>query len=193
VLELRAKKRAAGQTMVEFMISVIVIAFFLFLMLSLAILLVTSEYMEYAAFMAARTYRTGYSTEQSQRQRADLVARQYIANVLNLVSNGNADVQVLDGDNPGAPRLDNAVSDKGGLAGVQIRWRMPLFYLPPIFAGTFIDPNIDLVSESYYGRDPSAEEACDPDRGYFRRFLQGVPLRNADPGAVASQMEDNGC
>lgn len=182
--------------MVEFMIAVIVIMFFLFLMLSLSILMVTSEYMEYAAFMAARTYRTGYSTASSQATRARLVAQQYAVNVANLLSNGasGVNIEVIDGD--AGPRLNNPVGDQGGgMAGVRIRYRIPLFYLPPVFAGTFIDPNINLTTESFYGRDPSAEEACG-DNGFFQQFLQntpGVNLNGSDAAAVASQMEDNGC
>jgi hypothetical protein len=181
--------------MVEFMISVLVVAFFLFLMLSLAILMVTSEYMEYAAFMAARTYRAGYSTEASQRTRANLIAQQYVANVANLLSGGTADIEVIDGNDAGAPRLDSPVGDQGGLAGVRITYRMPLFYLPPVFAGTFIDPNIQLTTETFYGRDPSAQEACDSSQGYFRRFLEqvGANLGSANIEDVVGQMEDNGC
>jgi len=194
VLRIRSKKSAAGQTMVEFLISVIVIMFFLFLMLSLAILMVTSEYLEYAAFMAARTYRTGYSTAASQKQRADLVARQYVANVGNLLS-GVPNIEVIDGNETGVPNLANVGPKGAGIAGVRISYRMPLFYLPPVFAGSFADPNISLVTESFYGRDPSADEACGGDDSFFRRFLQRVApnLNGTNPALVAGQMEDNGC
>ena len=178
--------------MVEFMISVIVIMFFLFLMLSLSILMVTSEYMEYAAFMAARTYRTGYSTASSQQTRGRAIAQRYVDNVSNLLSNNTANIEMIDGGDAGAPRLNNAIGDQGGgLAGVRISYRIPIFYLPPVFAGTFIDPNITLTTETFLGRDPSAEECSN----FFPQFLQrvGANLGGSDPSAVASQMEDNGC
>src|SRR5688572_2523393 len=76
-----------GQAAIEFMVVVVVVFFFLLFYLSLSIVLVTSEYIDYATFMAARTYKSAYGGRAAQQQKAKDVFSQYTGNVQGIARN----------------------------------------------------------------------------------------------------------
>lgn len=169
-------KNRKGQAAVEFIAVVVVVFFFLLFYLSLAILLVGSSYMDYATFMAARTYKSGFSSEEYQKIYAQQIFQKYVSQVDGFIRN---------------PKLSfaatNAESEQG--KGAFATYDIDLFYLPPLFLGGAI-PNgrLKLKSESFLGRDPAYNDCY----GYFqevnRRFNLG--LAGTD---LLEMMEDNGC
>jgi Flp pilus assembly protein TadG len=165
-----------GQAGIEFMAVVIVIFFFLFFFLSLSIVFVVSDYVEYATFMAARTYKSMFSTEQVQEENARRVFNSYMQQIQGIARNYN--LTFLPGDERG---------NQG--AGVKATYTMDLFYLPPVFIVDGIPPSaITLTSESRLGRDPSNQECS----RFFTKFVEGLGL-GTDASNFAKQMDDNGC
>ena len=57
---------------------IVVIFFFLLFYLSLSLLLVVSDYIDYATFMAARTYKSAFDSPETQEQNAQAVFDSYI-------------------------------------------------------------------------------------------------------------------
>jgi len=176
----RGLRHDAGQAAIEFMVIVVVLFFFLFFLLSLSIVIVVSEYIEYATFMAARTYKAGFSNESRQEANAKLVFDKYFEKVQGIARN---------------PKLDFRRSEPNNeqTAGVLASYEMDLFYLPPLFGPGQMPPSrINLVSESHLGRDPSFDEVCNPQAGsFFINMLNQFGIQNAE--TYAEQMDDNGC
>lgn len=170
-------KNRSGQAAIEFIAVVIVIFFFLFFYLSLAIVLTVSEYMDYATFMAARTYKSGFSTEEFQKRYArDLVFKKYTDNINpSIARNFNLEFVQLDPDDEQTK-------------GVVASYDMDLFYLPPIFVTGNNQPvsRISLKSEAYLGRDPAFADCTN----YFQDFLNRMGV---NAGGLTGLMEDNGC
>ncbi len=170
----------SGQAAIEFMVIVVVLFFFLFFLLSLSMVIVVSEYIEYATFMAARTYKAGFSNEARQEANAKLVFDKYFEKIQGIARN---------------PQLEFRRAEEGNeqTAGVMARYEMDLFYLPPLFGPGEMPPSrINLVSESHLGRDPSFDEVCNPQAGsFFINMLNQFGIQNAE--TYAEQMDDNGC
>ncbi len=169
-----------GQAAVEFMMIVVVLFFFLFFLLSLSIVIIVSEYIEYSAFMAARTYKAGFSNEARQEANAKLIFDKYFEKVQGIAR---------------APKLEFKRAEPGNeqTAGLLVRYDMDLFYLPPLFGPGPTPPSrISLVTESHLGRDPSFDEVCNPQAGsFFINLLNQFGIQNSD--VIAEQMDDNGC
>lgn len=160
--------------MIEFLVTTVAVLFFLFFMLSTAMLLTISDYVEYATFMAARTYKAGFSGEQRQRENARIVFDSYFKYVQGFARKPNLEF---------FPDQPNA--DQNG--GVLASYEMDLFYLPPLFVlNETIKNRITLTSEAHLGRDPTFQEV----RDHFSDFLQKNGIN--DPGNLADQMDDNG-
>lgn len=165
-----------GQSAIEFMVVVIVLLFFLLFFLSLAILFVVSDYIEYATFMSARTYKSMFSSRAVQERNARLVFDSYVNRVQGIARNFN--VEYVDGDDRG---------DQG--AGVRSSYEIDLFYMPPLFIPDgFPGSRITLTTETRLGRDPAYEDCIN----YFREFSNRLGL-GIDGTNYLSQMDDNGC
>ncbi len=181
---LKRRKNQAGQAAIEFMAVVVVIFFFLLFFLSLSFLIVLSEYVDYATFMAARTYKSGFSKEATQESNAKLVFDKYFEKVQGLVRKPQI-------------RFVRADPNSEQTAGMVVQYEADLFYMPPIFlmgrGGEASNPRINLQSEAHLGRDPTFNEVCDPGNGdsFFMKFLQNNGIQN--PETIAEQMDDNGC
>jgi hypothetical protein len=170
----RVFKNRSGQAAVEFIAVAVVLFFFLLFLMSTAFLLVISDYIDYATFMAARTLKSGFSRAETQQENARLVFDQYISKIEGLARNF---------------RLDFVRSDPGSQAteGVVVSYDIDLFYLPPLFVTDGAPASrITLTSESHLGRDPSFEECMQ----YFQNYANEVGI--TDP-VVIEQLEDNGC
>ncbi len=168
-------KKEKGQAAIEFIVCIVVIFFFLFFYLSLAILLVTSEYIDYATFMTARTLRSGYGSRASAETNARVVWGKYTEKIQGIARNFNLDIVQAD------PNDSNS-------AGVVSTYDMDLFYLPPFFMGTQTPPSkITLQSETHLGRDPGYEECFQ----YFNSFVRRFNVPGAEQ--FVEEMDDNGC
>lgn len=169
------RKRQRGQAAIEFLVSVVVIFFFLLFYLSICILMVTSEYMDYATFMAARTYKSAYGSEASQEANARIVFDAYSNNVQGIARNIQLNFSEA---NPGDPKS----------AGVEAYYDIDLFYLPPIFVGADAPPSrIRLTAEAHLGREPGFQD-CE---NFFVNFIRELNIANMDQ--FVSEMDDNGC
>lgn len=174
----RRKKNQRGQAAIEFITVVVVVFFFLFFFMSLAFALVVSEYVEYATFMAARTYKSGLSTKEIQEQRARQVFTEYTQRLGTIANNFNLE-------------FVDAEPERNQTAGVVTSFDINLFYIPPFFIkGTDEKPvsKITLTSEAHLGRDPSSIECFD----FFTKFSQRLGL-GIEGTALADLMDDNGC
>ena len=80
--QVREKK---GQVAIEFIIVSVVVFFFLLFFLSFALVLVVSEYVEFATFMAARTLKAGHVSQTVQETNATGVFQSYMQRVGTLV------------------------------------------------------------------------------------------------------------
>jgi len=172
-----------GQSAVEFIIVCLVVFFFLLFFMSVSFVLILSQYMDYATFMAARTYKAAHGSPQEQREEAERVFLSYAnlvrgSGLVKRVSN----LEFIKVDPQGRQHQSE---------GVRVQYDLDLFYLPPLFIrGPAPSSGITLTSESFLGRDPNYDECT----GFFRRFASelGVQLEfgNAD---YSARMEDNGC
>ena len=174
----RIRKTESGQAAIEFIVVVVVIFFFLFFLLSLSMAMVVSDYVEYATFMAARTYKSGYSSEERQRIFAQRVFTAYTERIEPVAR--NFDLQFINIGGSGDDRT----------AGILTSYELDLFYLPPIFISGDNAPvsRITLRSESILGRDPSFQDC----RNFFTNFNNRLGLNVSSPGAL-EPMADNGC
>lgn len=176
---LKAKKRLGnqrGQSAIEFIVVVVVILFFLLFFLSMSILLVVSDYLEYATFMSARTYKSMFSSRNTQEQNARAVFNSYSSRVQGIAR--DIELEFLDGGDGGEQA-----------AGVKATYTVDLFYLPPLFIPDGIPPSgITLTTETRLGRDAAYQDCFD----YFRSWSRRLGL-NIEGTRFLSLMDDNGC
>ena len=171
-----AKRNCQGQVSVEFIFVLITILFFVFFLLSFSMLFIFSDYVEYATFMAARTYKADAGSQTAQEGLANQVFQSYMTKVQGFVTNYSLSFLSGDGD---------------ATAGLITRYRVPLFYLPPVFiagGSKNIPSTVDLTSETHLGRDPSQQECLN----YFQRLLQAYGISVSGTNFIAG-LEDDGC
>jgi len=167
-------KNKRGQAAIEFMVVVVVLLFFLLFFMSASFVMVISDYVEYATFMAARTLKTGSSREEIQQRNAKLVFDTYTEKIEGIARNFKLEFLRTE---------ENNVRTEG----VFVTYDMDLFYLPPVFASANAQTSrIQLSAESHLGRDPSFEEC----QNYFAQFIRKFGIGDA---LIAQQMDDNGC
>jgi hypothetical protein len=172
----RRLKNRKGQSAIEFIVIVVVLLFFLLFFLSLAIMFVVSDYIEYATFMSARTYKSMFSSRAVQERNAKLVFDTYVSRIQGVAR--NFDLTYVDGDDRG---------DQG--AGVRASYDIDLFYMPPLFIPDgFPGSTIKLSTETRLGRDPAFEDCINYFKDFANRFNLGI-----DGTSYLSQMDDNGC
>lgn len=166
----------SGQAAIEFIVVVIVVFFFLFFFLSMSFLFVVSDYIDYATFMAARTYKAGLSSEAIQEQRAQEVFNSYVQKVQGLARNFQPLVFT---------KLDPQDEQSSGVVST---YDIDLFYLPPLFLGEQLESRITLQSEAHLGREPSGSD-CE---NFFIQFGRRNNL-GVDGNALVERMDDTGC
>ena len=166
-----------GQAAIEFMVVMIVIFFFLLLFLSFSLMLVVSEYMDYATFMAARTYKAGAGDRSNQQANAETVFNQYTQFI---TGNGLArNVSI---------NFANAQGNNEQTGGAVSSYDLDMFYLPPLFAGSNSVPSrIRLSSETYLGREVGVFEC----KNFFSQFVRRLNIPNME--RFTDEMDDNGC
>ncbi len=161
------KLNQRGQSAIEFIIVTIVVFFFLLFYMSFAITLVASEYVDYATFMSARTFKSGNDTRENQEKDARKVFGQYLDPISSVIR---------------SPQV--RFSDAGATSSYEV----DLFYLPPLFIKNGAPPvsRLSLESEALLGRDPAINDCLN--------FFSGVANQLGFGGTfLANVMEDNGC
>lgn len=171
-------KSQRGQSAIEFIVVVTVVFFFLLFYLSFSITLVASEYVDYATFMAARTYKSGNIDRDSQEDAARRVFNQYLNPLLesNVIRKSSLEFS--------PQNIANQTE------GVLAQYQVDLFYLPPLFVKPGDSPvsRITLSSQSLLGRDPSLTECINFFKSFSTRF--GLNIENS---FLVNVMDDNGC
>ncbi len=162
-----------GQSAIEFITVVVVVFFFLLFYLSFSITLVASEYVDYATFMAARTYKSGHIDVKSQQAAAQRVFKFYMDPLESIIRN---------------PRLRLPSGATNQTEGVKSNYEVDLFYLPPLFVKGGSPSRLQLSSETQMGRDPSLKDCQD----FFINFGN---INNLGIGETfnTNLMDDNGC
>lgn len=183
-------KNQSGQAAIEFIVVVVVVFFFLLFYLSLCMGMVLSEYVEYATFMAARTYKAAYTGPNNQREYADRAFRNYF------YFQGRPDQPKIPETllKVGSPQFeDGGPRGDQKTAGVRVDYEVPFFYLPPIFLPPADQSEIGnstkltLTARSYLGREPTLEEV----KGAMQRIAGDKKLFDSTSKLI-EQMDDNG-
>jgi hypothetical protein len=144
--------------------------------MSISILFVVSDYLEYATFMSARTYKSMFSSPAIQQRNAETVFNSYANRVQGMAR--NFQLSFVPGDDRG---------EQG--SGVTASYDIDLFYLPPLFIPEgFPGSTIRLRTETRLGRDPSFEDCKQFYEGFSSRLGLGI-----EGTGYLSQMDDNGC
>ncbi len=184
-------KNQSGQAAVEFIIVSVVVFFFLFFYLSLCMAMVLSEYVEYATFMTARTYKSAYTNEASQERWARQVFNSYFY-VNGRVGEPKIPETLLSGMDLSFDRGGPRQSSK--TAGVRVSYQVPFFYIPPLFlppppgGNTAGSNKLTLTTESYLGREPTLEEV----KADFGKLVEDKKLDIESNSTLILQMDDNG-
>lgn len=195
----KAKRSESGQAAVEFMSVVIVFFFFLFFLASFALVLVLSSYMDYVAFMTARTFQSATgdvgtngvsdvtiaeaparagATPSTQFQHAVSVFNDYVGPLSPTVIR-NATLTIVQN------------TSREQVSGVQIRYELNLFYMPPIFLGNAAPSSrVTLTSEARLGREPTTRECLAFFTSYMSKF--GIPS-TVNGASVQDKLDDSGC
>lgn len=164
-----------GQAGIEFIVVMVVVFFFLLFMLSLSIALVVSDYIEYATFMAARTYKAGASSPEKQFEHAQIVFDAYVEKIQGVARNFQLEESAIDPNDPQS-------------FGLVATYDVDLFYLPPIFVTDGVPPStITLSAEAFLGRDPAFTDC----QNFFQNTANS--LFGVDRIPLIEQMADNGC
>ena len=171
------RRQHRGQAAIEFMVVMLVIFFFLLLFLSFSLMLVVSEYMDYATFMAARTYKAGAGDRTNQQANAETVFNQYTRFI---TGNGLARNVTLN--------FTDAQANNEQTGGATASYDLDMFYLPPVFTGNNAVPSrIRLSSETFLGREVGVFEC----KNFFAQFVRSLNIPNMD--RFTEEMDDNGC
>lgn len=162
----------------EFIAITVVIFFFLLFFLSLSFVLVISDYIDYATFMAARTYKSSFGSPETQLEMAQRVFDTYTEKINTIARNFRLEVV-------------NNEADRRQSAGLKASYDIDIFYLPPLFI-TEADGGppvsvITLSSETHLGRDPAISEV----QQYFNEFSQRTGL-GIEGSPFVDNMDDNG-
>ncbi len=170
------KLNEKGQSAIEFIVVVVVVFFFLLFYLSFSITLIASEYVDYATFMAARTYKSGNIDRDSQEEAARRVFNQYIAPLDSVIRSPTITFSPANVPNQ--------------TEGVTAQYQVDLFYLPPVFIkdGSAPPSRLTLSSQSLLGRDPSLTDCL----SFFQRYSNQMGL-NIGNTFLINLMDDNGC
>lgn len=155
-----------GQSTIEFALSLALLLVFVFFFLQFAMVSAIGNYVQYATFMGARAYLSGGASPDDQSQRArDVMVRMLKKSIGQAGTDRWGDlVQGLDGDPAGVLiGQGQQMAERGPKnpayswqEGVRYRFRSKLF-MGWMGGGTSIHL-LDLVSESWLGREPSYQE-----------------------------------
>ncbi|MGE4107015.1 MAG: hypothetical protein AB7F66_07340 [Bacteriovoracia bacterium] len=185
----------SGQSVLEFILTLSIMFFFVLFFLQLALMFAAGNYVHYATFMAARAYLSATGSPSQQFENANAVLKQMLkkdgstldrwpglVKGQNVGAGAREGVEEVTGAEVGFGK--QGVTDKKNRAlswqdGVRYTFRGRLIRIP--LGGTTASA-IELTSESWLGREPSFDE-CD-------QFLDA--LRGADGDSVGA-IFDNGC
>ena len=191
----RTKKNEAGQSTLEFVLTIILLMGFVTFYTRFAFFLGYANVVQYATFMSARAYQSGAESIDDQKKAAENV-------IVALLKKGEGQrnterFSIARGENGGSPRGANIGQDTANfvatdddfswLQGVRYSFRGQLFVNlfgsrpTQASAASGASPGeVKLTSESWLGREPTAEEC--------RRELATRSSNGNRPEAP-----DNGC
>lgn len=185
------KKNESGQTLIEFILAMILLLGFSFFFIQVGLTLAVGNYIQYATFMAARAYLSGGPSLQDQQQRATDVINEMLRSggndrfsfVVRGVGGGNLTpgLEIIEAGAGTAVQQDS--ERLMWMRGIRYRFRARMLALPlggtPVSApsntgGATKSNEVDLSSESWLGRSPSDAECAT----FMGRFPNGGNLDN---------------
>lgn len=162
----------AGQSTVEFILSMILLMSLVLFYFQLSMIFAFGSFVHYATFMSARAYLAAGPDPSDQKARAKAVIVKMLKK-----SSGQAGVDKFpsiakgfgSGDPTGfqvdrPPQFQKTNIDFSWLEGVRYTFRGRLFLLPLGRSLTASQNRLELTSESWLGREPTAQE-CQDDMG----------------------------
>lgn len=171
-LKSQSKLSISGQSTVEFILSMILFMSIVLFYFQLSMIFAFGSFVHYATFMSARAYLAAGPDESDQRTRAkDVIVRMLKKSAGQ--SGSDKFPSIARGSGPGDPtgfqvdrpsQFQKTDIDFSWLQGVRYTFRGRLFLLPLGRSLTTNQNRLELTSESWLGREPTAQE-CQTDMG----------------------------
>ncbi len=175
--KIRARPRTvahsrSGQATIEFALTLLLLMAFVLFFIHLSLILAFSNYVQYATFMASRAYTAGGPNIDDQIGRATEVIQKM------LKKGGNDRFSFIgkgvDGDSgvtglfvKPPTEFDPKVRNSSWMEGIRYKYRSRVFLLPLGRATPGERNAVDLVSESWLGRDPNHVDC--------KRYMGDIP------------------
>lgn len=150
-------RKQRGQSLIEFVLVNFVFFTFFFIFLRFALSLGYGVYVQHAVFMAARAYFAASADQRDQQQRGKAVLESYLGEGgTRLRSLGEpVDERIMVG---AASNFSDRDPNLRWLQGASFGFKFRMFYQPLIPLGSLPNPQLDLVSETFLGREPTSQE-----------------------------------
>ncbi len=146
-----------GQSLIEFILVNFIFFTFFFVFLRFSLSLGYGSYVHHAVFMAARAYFAGSVSQRDQQTRGRAVLESYLGEEGSRLSTLGAPVP--EKMKVGAAENFSATDgDLMYLQGATFGFKFRMFYQPLIPLGSLPNPQLDLVSETWLGREPTTQE-----------------------------------
>lgn len=174
-------KKQQGQSVIEFILVIFVFLTFFFMYMKLALGFAVGHYIQYATFMAARSYYAGALDENTQKAAGEAAIKSYLGD------DGNRFRSIVraaenSGQVGGGPQFVATNADTYWQQGASYTFKFSMYLLPLVTAARSraSREGMEVTSESWLNRDPSYEECV-------RDMTQS---RNGNQNAW---LFDNGC
>ncbi len=164
-----------GQSTIEFLLTIVLLLAFTLFFFQVSMIFAFGNFVHYATFMSARSYLAAGNSTQDQFDRAKKVMGRTVKRSENMTGidrfpsiargDGDGDPRGVE-IGPGSNYIDGN-RDLSWMQGVRYTFRSRLYLLP--LAGRFdrsLQNFVKLTSESWLGKEPSAEEC--------RRAIKGI-------------------
>lgn len=182
------ENQEAGQAVIEFSLSLMVILSFCFFFIKLAVVFAVSNYVQYATFMSARAYQSSSTTLEDQVFRAAEVLRKTVdGKWKGLIRgvDGDGSVAGVNGPTIGqGPYYEENPMVNFWNQGVTYTFITKLSFYPFSTQGTQM--NLKLRSEAWQGREESIQECLEKKNKLNSVLGAGGSIRiyweNADHG-----------
>jgi Flp pilus assembly protein TadG len=187
----RKLRREGGQGTVEMVLTLFAFFTILFMYVQIALSFSVANYIQYATFMAARAFLSAHPSEGEQKRAAASVLDAMLRPGGSEVFGSIAKPSEGTGDIPGATigatsRVELRATNsrrKAWEQGVQYKFKTKLYMVPLIRPKPSKDGSgLELISETYLGREPTADECV--------KYLK---KRQTDLGIQKPLIFDNGC
>ncbi|MFZ9596498.1 MAG: TadE/TadG family type IV pilus assembly protein [Bdellovibrionia bacterium] len=163
-----------GQALIEFALSMLLFMSFFLFYFQLAMTFAFGSFAQYATFMSARAYLSaGPSVEDQETRARDVIVRMLKKSIgASGVDRFPSIARGVEGEDPPGYQLMRPNPSLVWMTGVRYKFRSKVFVLPLAGSGSSKGAvnSVTLTSESFLGRDPTAQEC--------QRFMGGRAFDN---------------